>query len=78
MTDENGKTITPTFAPFYENKEYKTTFETGKVRFENASDNVCAEVYAPYVFSGEVRRLYIKNDGEETKSITSYFTKTLR
>ena len=42
VTDENGKTITPTFAPFYENKEYKTTFETGKVRFENASDNVSA------------------------------------
>lgn len=77
VTDENGKTITPTFAPFYENKEYKTTFETGKVRFENASDNVCAEVYAPYVFSGEVRRLYIKNDGEETKKYHVVFYEDL-
>lgn len=77
VTDENGKTITPTFAPFYENKEYKTTFETGKVRFENASDNVSAEVYAPYVFSGEVRRLYIKNDGEETKKYHVVFYEDL-
>lgn len=77
VTDENGKTITPTFAPFYENKEYKTTFETGKVRFENASDNVIAEVYAPYVFSGEVRRLYIKNDGEETKKYHVVFYEDL-
>lgn len=77
VTDENGKTITPTFAPFYENKEYKTTFETGKIRFENASDNVSAEVYAPYVFSGEVRRLYIKNDGEETKKYHVVFYEDL-
>ena len=77
VTDENGKTITPTFAPFYENKEYKTRFETGKVRFENASDNVSAEVYAPYVFSGEVRRLYIKNDGEETKKYHVVFYEDL-
>lgn len=77
VSDENGNTITPTFAPFYENKEYKTTFETGKVRFENASDNVCAEVYAPYVFSGEVRRLYIKNDGEESKKYHVVFYEDL-
>lgn len=77
VTDEIGNTITPTFAPFYENKEYKTTFETGKVRFENASDNVSAEVYAPYVFSGEVRRLYIKNDGEETKKYHVVFYEDL-
>lgn len=77
VTDENGNTITPTFAPFYENKEFKTTFETGKVRFENASDNVCAEVYAPYVFSGEVRRLYIKNDGEESKKYHVVFYEDL-
>ena len=77
VTDENGNTITPTFAPFYENKEYKTTFETGKVRFENASDNVSAEVYAPYVFSGEVRRLYIKNDGEEMKKYHVVFYEDL-
>lgn len=78
VTDENGKTITPTFAPFYENKEYKTTFETGKVRFENASDNVCAEVYAPYVFRAKSGGCILKTAGKKRKSITSYFTKTLR
>lgn len=78
VTDENGKTITPTFAPFYENKEYKTTFETGKVRFENASDNVCAEVYAPYVFRAKSGGCILKTTGKKRKSITSYFTKTLR
>lgn len=67
VTDENGKTITPTFAPFYENKEYKTTFETGKVRFENASDNVCAEVYAPYVFRAKSGGCILKTAGKKRK-----------
>ena len=77
VIDENGETTTPTFAPFYENKKYKTIFETGKVRFENESDNISVEVYAPYVFSGEVRRLYIKNDGEETKKYHVVFYEDL-
>lgn len=38
---------------------------------------MCAEVYAPYVFSGEVRRLYIKNDGEETKKYHVVFYEDL-
>ena len=36
-----------------------------------------AEVYAPYVFSGEVRRLYIKNDREETKKYHVVFYEDL-